>query len=122
MGQHTSQITQCPIQSGQSYVYKFKIKGQRGTLFWHAHISWLRATIYGPIVILPKHQIPYPFPHPFKEVPIIFGEGWKADTEVVINQAMKTGSAPNLSDAFTINGHSKPTPSSSPLAKPQMFF
>ena len=32
------------------------------------------------------------------------GEWWKADTETVINQAMQTGLAPNLSDAYTING------------------
>lgn len=67
-------ITQCPIQSGQSYVYNFTVTGQRGTLWWHAHISWLRATVYGPIIILPKKNVPYPFPQPFKEVPIIFGE------------------------------------------------
>ncbi|KAJ4849170.1 Laccase-17 [Turnera subulata] len=97
-------ITQCPIQTGQSYVYNFTITGQRGTLFWHAHISWLRATLYGPIVILPKKGVPYPFPRPHKEVPIIFGEWWKADTETVINQATQTGGAPNNSDAFTING------------------
>ncbi|XP_057470499.1 laccase-17-like [Actinidia eriantha] len=97
-------ITQCPIQTGQAYVYNFTITGQRGTLFWHAHISWLRATLYGPIVILPKRHVPYPFPQPHKEVPIIFGEWWKADTETVINQAMQTGGGPNVSDAFTING------------------
>ncbi|GAB4833833.1 Laccase-17 [Ancistrocladus abbreviatus] len=97
-------ITQCPIQTGQSYVYNFTIIGQRGTLFWHAHISWLRVTLYGPIVILPKQGVSYPFPQPFKEVPIIFGEWWKADTEMVISQATQTGSAPNISDAFTING------------------
>lgn len=67
-------ITQCPIQSGQSYVYNFTITGQRGTLFWHAHISWLRVTLYGPIIILPKHGDFYPFPHPYKEVPIVFGK------------------------------------------------
>ena len=66
-------VTQCPIQTGQSYVYNYTIIGQRGTLFWHAHISWLRATVYGPIIILPKHGVPYPFPKPHKEVPIIFG-------------------------------------------------
>ncbi|TVU36791.1 hypothetical protein EJB05_18738 [Eragrostis curvula] len=97
-------ITQCPIQSGQSYVYKFTITGQRGTLWWHAHISWLRATVYGPIVILPKPGVPYPFPAPHKEVPIMFGEWWKADTEAVISQALQTGGGPNVSDAFTING------------------
>ncbi|KAL0369829.1 UNVERIFIED_CONTAM: Laccase-17 [Sesamum angustifolium] len=60
-------VTQCPIQSGQSYVYNFTIIGQRGTLFWHAHISWLRATLYGPIVILPKKNASYPFPKPTKK-------------------------------------------------------
>ncbi|KAK9190423.1 hypothetical protein WN943_019028 [Citrus x changshan-huyou] len=97
-------VTQCPIQTGQSYVYNFTVTGQRGTLFWHAHISWLRATLYGPIIILPKQQASYPFPQPFEEVPIIFGEWWKADMETIINEAMQTGGAPNISDAFTING------------------
>ncbi|XP_059643520.1 laccase-17-like [Cornus florida] len=97
-------ITQCPIRTGQIYVYNFTITGQRGTLFWHAHISWLRVTLYGPIVILPKRHIPYPFPQPHKEVPIIFGEWWKANTETIINQALQSGGAPNISDAFTING------------------
>ncbi|GAB2263932.1 hypothetical protein Droror1_Dr00026066 [Drosera rotundifolia] len=97
-------VTQCPIQTGQSYVYNFTITGQRGTLFWHAHISWLRVTLYGPIIILPKQGSSYPFPRPYKEVPIIFGEWWKADTETIINQALQTGAAPNISDAFTING------------------
>ncbi|KAL5229222.1 hypothetical protein ABZP36_017487 [Zizania latifolia] len=97
-------ITQCPIQAGGSYAYKFTITGQRGTLWWHAHISWLRATVYGAIVILPKVGVPYPFPAPHKEVPVIFGEWWTADTEAVISQAMQTGAGPNVSDAFTING------------------
>ncbi|XBI66638.1 hypothetical protein VPH35_046169 [Triticum aestivum] len=97
-------ITQCPVQPGQSYVYKFTITGQRGTLWWHAHISWLRATVYGPIVILPKLGVPYPFAAPYKEVPLMFGEWWKADTEAVISQALQTGGGPNVSDAFTING------------------
>lgn len=97
-------VTQCPIQTGQSYVYNFTITGQRGTLFWHAHISWLRATLYGPIVILPRRGVPYPFPKPHKEVAVIFGEWWKADTETIINQATQTGLAPNISDAYTING------------------
>ncbi|XP_062081954.1 laccase-17-like [Humulus lupulus] len=97
-------VTQCPIQTGQSYVYNYTIVGQRGTLFWHAHISWLRATLYGPIIILPKRGIPYPFPKPHREVPIIFGEWWNADPEAVITQAIQTGGGPNVSDAYTING------------------
>ncbi|KAH9624352.1 hypothetical protein KSS87_020683 [Heliosperma pusillum] len=66
-------ITQCPIQPGQSYLYNFTITGQRGTLFWHAHISWLRATVHGAIVLLPKKGTTYPFPKPDNEKIIIFG-------------------------------------------------
>ncbi|XP_009354529.2 laccase-17-like [Pyrus x bretschneideri] len=97
-------VTQCPIQSGNSYVYNFTITGQRGTLFWHAHISWLRSTVYGPLIILPKHGVPYPFAKPYKEVPIIFGEWWNADPEAVISQALQTGGGPNVSNAYTFNG------------------
>ncbi|KAF5954244.1 hypothetical protein HYC85_007100 [Camellia sinensis] len=101
-------ITQCPIQPGQSFVYNFTITGQRGTLLWHAHILWLRATVYGAIVILPKLGVPYPFPTPNREVVVVLGEWWKSDVEAVINEATKSGLAPNVSDAHTINGHPGP--------------
>ncbi|PIA54708.1 hypothetical protein AQUCO_00900938v1 [Aquilegia coerulea] len=101
-------VTQCPIQNGQTYVYNFTITGQRGTLFWHAHISWLRSTLYGPIIILPKRNVSYPFAKPYKEVPIIFGEWWNSDPEDVISQALQTGGGPNISDAYTINGFPGP--------------
>ncbi|XP_038902160.1 laccase-17-like [Benincasa hispida] len=99
-------ITQCPIQPGQSYNYKFTIIGQRGTLWWHGHISWLRATVYGPLIILPNNlPLAYPFPNPFKEVhPLMFGEWWNDDTQAVITRALQNGGNPNISDAFTING------------------
>ncbi|CAD6229166.1 unnamed protein product [Miscanthus lutarioriparius] len=102
-------ITQCPIQGGQSYVYDFTITGQRGTLWWHAHFSWLRVHLYGPLVILPKRGEGYPFPRPYEEVPILFGEWFNADTEAVINQALQTGAGPNVSDAYTFNGLPGPT-------------
>ncbi|XP_057724623.1 laccase-4-like [Arachis stenosperma] len=101
-------ITQCPIQPGHVYVYNFTLTGQRGTLWWHAHILWLRATVHGAIVILPKLGVPYPFPRPHMEQVIVLSEWWKSDTEAVINQALKSGLAPNVSDAHTINGHSGP--------------
>ncbi|KAF2283366.1 hypothetical protein GH714_003566 [Hevea brasiliensis] len=93
-----------PHPTGHSYVYNYTITGQRGTLWWHAHISWLRSTVYGPIVILPKLGVPYPFAKPYKEVPIIFGEWFNADTEAIIKQALQTGGGPNVSEAYTING------------------
>ncbi|KAL0316377.1 UNVERIFIED_CONTAM: Laccase-4 [Sesamum radiatum] len=97
----------------QSYVYNFTITGQRGTLLWHAHILWLRATLHGALVILPKLGVPYPFPKPNHERVIVLGEWWKSDTEAVINEALKSGLAPNVSDAHTINGHPGPVPNCS---------
>ncbi|KAK3206134.1 hypothetical protein Dsin_020180 [Dipteronia sinensis] len=97
-------VTQCPIQKGQSYVYNFTIDGQRGTLWWHAHISWLRATVYGPIIILPKRGVPYPFAKPYKEVTIIFGAWYNTDPEAIIRETLQSGGGPNVSDAYTING------------------
>ncbi|KAI3923450.1 hypothetical protein MKW92_028765 [Papaver armeniacum] len=102
-------VTQCPIRTGQTYVYNFTITGQRGTLWYHAHISWLRSTLYGPIIILPKRNVPYPFVKPYKELPpIIFGEWFNADTEAIVNQAVLTGGGPNVSDAYTMNGFPGP--------------
>ncbi|KAF2311870.1 hypothetical protein GH714_027073 [Hevea brasiliensis] len=99
-----SYITQCPIQTNSTYVYNFTITGQRGTLLWHAHFQWIRATVYGPLIILPQLNDSYPFPKPWKEVTILLGEWYNTDPEAIINQALQTGAAPNVSDAYTING------------------
>ncbi|XP_021833835.1 laccase-11-like [Prunus avium] len=101
-------VTQCPIQTGSSYTYDFNVTGQRGTLWWHAHILWLRATVYGAIVILPKQGTPFPFPRPYREAEIILGEWWNGNVEEFVNKANNLGLPPNSSDAHTING--KPGP------------
>lgn len=66
-------VTQCPIQPGASYTYRFTIEGQEGTLWWHAHSKWLRATVYGALVIYPKLGSSYPFAQPHHEAPILLG-------------------------------------------------
>ncbi|KAK5793085.1 Laccase-11 -like protein [Gossypium arboreum] len=101
-------ITQCPIKTGNSYVYDFNVTGQRGTLWWHAHILWLRATVYGAIVIMPKQGMPYPFPKPNMEQLVVLGEWWHKDVEEIVKQGNNMGLPPNMSDAHTING--KPGP------------
>jgi len=66
-------VTQCPIRPGRSYTYRFTIENQEGTLWWHAHSRWLRATVYGALIIHPKLGSPYPFPMPRTEIPILLG-------------------------------------------------
>ncbi|XP_072954584.1 laccase-25-like [Typha angustifolia] len=98
-------ITQCPIRPGNSYTYKFNVTGQEGTLWWHAHVSFLRATVYGALIIRPRHgEKAYPFPKPDKEVALLLGEWWNANVIDVDNEAFLRGSGPNISDAYTING------------------
>ncbi|GLU12927.1 hypothetical protein SLE2022_295820 [Rubroshorea leprosula] len=96
-------ITQCPIRTGQSYTYKFTVINQKGTLLWHAHHLWQRASIYGAFIIYPR--LPYPFSVPIQaEVPIILGEWWNAEVDAVENEMMMYGGGPNASNAYTING------------------
>ncbi|KAL3652272.1 high-affinity glucose transporter [Castilleja foliolosa] len=97
-------VTQCPIRPGKSYTYRFTIQGQEGTLWWHAHSSWLRATVYGALIIRPRQGDSYPFPKPKRETPLLLGEWWDANPIDVVRQATRTGAAPNVSDAYTING------------------
>ncbi|XP_007008849.2 PREDICTED: laccase-12 [Theobroma cacao] len=97
-------VTQCPIRPGGSYTYRFTIQGQVGTLWWHAHSSWLRATVYGALIIRPKEGESYPFPKPKRETPILLGEWWDANPIDVVREATRTGASPNISDAYTING------------------
>ncbi|KAL5751250.1 hypothetical protein ACOSP7_025853 [Xanthoceras sorbifolium] len=97
-------ITQCPIRGGQSYTYKFTVVDQRGTLLWHAHYSWQRASVYGAFIIYPRMPLPFSSPPLQAEIPIIFGEWWNSDVDGVENEMMKYGAGPISSDAYTING------------------
>lgn len=96
--------TQCPIQPGNLFTYRFNITGQEGTLWWHAHVKWLRATVHGALVIQPRAGQSYPFPEPSGEFRIILGEMWKSNIVDVLNEGLASGADPNISDAYTING------------------
>ncbi|KAJ8647052.1 hypothetical protein MRB53_000075 [Persea americana] len=97
-------ITQCPVRPGGFFRYNIILSSEEGTLWWHAHSDWTRATVHGVIVIYPANGTRYPFPNPYKEVPIVIGEWWKSDVMEVLDEALQTGGDPNVSDAYTING------------------
>ncbi|PIA54503.1 hypothetical protein AQUCO_00900804v1 [Aquilegia coerulea] len=102
-------VTQCPIVPANSYTYRFTITGQEGTLWWHAHISTLRATVYGALIIRPRSGL-YPFPEPyanvkpFMEIPIVLGEWWNQNIVDMESDFLTSGGGPSISDAYTING------------------
>ncbi|XP_062159776.1 laccase-14-like [Alnus glutinosa] len=97
-------ITQCPIQPGTNFTYEVIFSTEEGTLWWHAHSDWSRATVHGAIIILPTPATTYPFPKPYAQETIVLGEWYKGDVMAIIDDALATGGDPNVSDAFTING------------------
>ena len=67
-------ITQCPIKPGKNFTYEVIFSDEEGTLWWHAHSDWTRATVHGAIVILPEVKTTYPFPKPVAEQVLILGK------------------------------------------------
>ncbi|KAI3922685.1 hypothetical protein MKW98_006816, partial [Papaver atlanticum] len=74
-------------KSPYNYTYKFKVTKHEGTLWWHAHTSFMRATVYGALIIRPRA-----------------GEWWNANVMDVERIGMAIGGVPNVSDAYSING------------------
>ncbi|KAL9679746.1 hypothetical protein QQ045_017612 [Rhodiola kirilowii] len=97
-------INQCPIQPGANFTYEIIFYLEEGTLWWHAHSDWSRATVHGPIIVHPKPGLTYPFDKPRDEFPIVLASWYKGDLMEIIKTALKTGGEPHISDAFTING------------------
>lgn len=66
-------ITQCPIRPGTNFTQQIDLSDEIGTLWWHAHSDWSRATVHGLLVVYPQLNDTYPFPMPFAQVPLLLG-------------------------------------------------
>ncbi|XP_030461669.2 laccase-14-like [Syzygium oleosum] len=97
-------ITQCPIPPGTSLLQEIDFTTEEGTLWWHAHSDWSRATVHGAIIIFPAIGTSYPYTWPHAEDTIVLASWFKGDVMAIINEALASGGDPNKSDAFTING------------------
>ncbi|PUZ45615.1 hypothetical protein GQ55_8G239000 [Panicum hallii var. hallii] len=97
-------ITQCPIPPNYNFTYRFDVADQEGTLWWHAHVTCLRATLHGAFIIRPRTGASsYPFPKPDKEVPIIIGEWWELDLDE-LDRRMVDGDFDDNPSGGTMNG------------------
>lgn len=54
-------------------MYRIDLKVEEGTIWWHAHSQWARATVHGAFIVYPKRGSSYPFPKPHREIPLILG-------------------------------------------------
>jgi laccase len=66
-------ITQCPIEPESNFTYEVLFSDEEGTLWWHAHSDWTRASVHGAIVVLPALETTGPFPEPDEEQIIVLG-------------------------------------------------
>ncbi|KAF8672972.1 hypothetical protein HU200_049040 [Digitaria exilis] len=97
-------ITQCPIMPNKNFTYGFNVVGQEGTLWWHAHVPGLRATLHGAFIIRPRHGADsYPFPKPHKEIPVIIGDWWEKDLDEMARNMTKNIFS-SYASASTVNG------------------
>ncbi|KAL3741046.1 hypothetical protein ACJRO7_022204 [Eucalyptus globulus] len=96
-------VTQCPIPTNSSFLQKVILTEEEGTLWWHAHSDWTRATVHGPIIILPVGGTNYPYKFDEQHT-IVIAEWYARDTKAIIDDALATGGDPDLSVAYTING------------------
>ncbi|RVW69565.1 putative laccase-9 [Vitis vinifera] len=97
-------ITQCPIEPGTNFTYEVTFTTEEGTLWWHAHSEWTRATVHGAMVVLPAAGTVYPFPKPDEEEVIALACWYKRALRQMVEQAIETGEDTPRSDAYTFNG------------------
>ncbi|KAL9675517.1 hypothetical protein QQ045_003719 [Rhodiola kirilowii] len=100
----TAYITQCPIKPGAKFRYEVIFSSEEGTLWWHAHSDWSRATVHGPIIVYPKRGTSYPFPKPQAEHSVVLASWFKDDVMDVIRTALENGGDTKSADSFTVNG------------------
>ena len=75
----------CPIPLNTSFTQEIIFFIEKGTLWWHAHSDWSRATKHGAIIILPTLGTTYLFPKPYAEEAIVPGMQFKiSDTPFVV--------------------------------------
>ncbi|OAV97516.1 hypothetical protein PTTG_11819 [Puccinia triticina 1-1 BBBD Race 1] len=79
-----SGVTECPIPPGVSFQYSFKIDGQFGTFWYHAHTRNLKADgIVGPLIVHSTRD-PLVRGRDFDEEMIVVVSDWYHDTSTFI--------------------------------------
>ncbi|GLT69261.1 hypothetical protein SLA2020_414240 [Shorea laevis] len=97
-------ITQCPIEPGSNFTYEVIFSDEEGTLWWHAHSDWTRATVHGAIVILPPVGSTYIFANPHEEEILVLGPWYEGNLKELVDEAIETGDDMPHTVANTING------------------
>ncbi|KAI4320486.1 hypothetical protein MLD38_033963 [Melastoma candidum] len=98
-------ITQCAIQPSTNFTYEINFTEEEGTLWWHAHSDWTRATVHGTIVVLPAEGTNYPFPEPDGEEVIVLGSWYEGNLNQMVSEELREGLSLPQSVGYLINGY-----------------
>jgi len=75
--------TNCPIPPGWNFTYKFQVKDQVGSFFYHPSINFQRASGgVGPIIVDNRAIISLPFNKPDRDIDIMIGDWYTRDHKV----------------------------------------
>ncbi|GKU90799.1 hypothetical protein SLEP1_g4750 [Rubroshorea leprosula] len=97
-------VTQCLIQPRKNFTYEVITSNEIGTLWWHAHSDWSRATIHGAFVILPPPDELQDSPYQFPSHNLIFSTWFNQDVKEISDIIAQNGT--NIAEAagYTLNG------------------
>lgn len=96
--------TNCPIPPGWNFTYKFQVKDQIGSFFYHPSINFQRASGgVGPIIVDNRTIIPLPFNKPDGDIDIMIGD-WYTRDHKALRADLEAGKDLGMPDGVLING------------------
>ncbi|KAL7148742.1 hypothetical protein ABFS83_06G199600 [Erythranthe nasuta] len=96
--------TNCPIQPGTNFTYKFQVKDQIGSYFYYPTTALHRAAGgYGPLTVHSRELIPVPFDWPEEEYIVLTGD-WYRKSHTELKRHMDNGKTIGRTDGVIING------------------
>ncbi|XVF01609.1 hypothetical protein REPUB_Repub04eG0103300 [Reevesia pubescens] len=67
---HKFLVESSPSTQRKEFRSRVEVSLEEGTVWWHAHYGWARATVHGAIIVFPMLGTKYPFPKPDAEFPL----------------------------------------------------
>lgn len=99
-------ITQCKIAASKSFTYEVIITDEMGTIWWHAHSDWSRATVHGAFIVLPSpFEYKSPYPSNIPDHTLIFASWYNADLKGISDLISLNGTPPGAPDGYILNGY-----------------
>ncbi|KAL1365842.1 hypothetical protein HN51_013804 [Arachis hypogaea] len=96
--------TNCPIQPGANFTYKFQVKDQIGSYFYYPSLGLHRAAGgFGGLRINSRLLIPVPYPDPEDDYTVLIGD-WFTKSHATLKKFLDGGRSLGRPEGVLING------------------